>query len=176
MLTNYILLARLFYGVLLTDHIHYQYFSLQGKEGFLLEGAELKTGDVLVRAVHPKNIFTDHPTLKRVLPQYNQTYYIPHEDFVWNKRNRILWPVEKCRSVLVGQRVHALLRRKQEMQDIDQQWLQHLSNKEFMHDLYYLFHKNRFRQHYITKYSRMGPQCLPGVRKALKIQRFYSFD
>jgi hypothetical protein len=80
---------KIWLGLYLTPTIEYRPYSLNNRDGFILEAAKLYTGDLLVRIPHAWNSFMACPDLEHLMLKHKQT---------WSRNSAYYTPIYVTRS------------------------------------------------------------------------------
>jgi hypothetical protein len=175
MLCTYLRIWLGILAALVTPPLHYQHADLLYKEGmFLLEVAQLPTGDYLVRVPHKFNPFMLCADLDILLAtrHYQYSEYTTHrpvwvakEDVVYDRDRRVFAFNYLQTSIDHSDRVltYAMLgtlRLVRTVSDTSALLLSHYNNFPFMNALFDLFVSHTDRRTLVKKYVTMGPNML----------------
>jgi len=169
---------RIWFGILAaiaSPPLRYEHADLLHKEGmFLLEVAQLPTGDYLVRVPHAFNPFmlcTDFDMLMATRHNHHSDFsparpvWVAWEDAEFDRDKRVFaynyhsTRIELSDRVLTYSMLGAL-RLVRTVSDTSALLLSHYNNAPFMNSLFDLFVSHTDRRTLVKKYATMGPGML----------------
>jgi hypothetical protein len=165
--------ARIWFGLITTPELHYKECTFNDEEGYIVEFAKLKTGDILLRVPHTYNNFMSSDALQiamcirykyysQIVP--NKSVWVAQEDVGWNENETKLYFDHVLSSIptesrKLNERMLKYISFKPTTRNTPKEKLHYYNDVYFIHQLF-LIQNRRMERGFLTKYIERGPQHL----------------